>query len=156
MTVFSTLSYTSVKSQPSHILEVWKWYPFRLEPPRKGNFGEYPSGFKTALNSCIKSMSNMSNVIKQNRVLKWWRHKNEISEIMGFVKIFWKNNVQEAYLLKMSIWGQIVSEIVAQLYSENSIQTLLIFSWVDFSFADSSGNTACRIVLCRSNAVIQI
>ena len=28
---------------------------------------------------------------------KWWRHKNEICEIMGFVKIFWKNNVQDAY-----------------------------------------------------------
>ena len=42
-----------------------------------------------------------------------WRHKNEISEIMGFVRIFWKNNVQETYLLKMSISGQIVSEIVA-------------------------------------------
>ena len=50
-----------------------------------------------------------------NRVLKWWRHKNEISEIMGFVRIFWKNNVQEAYLPKMGIAGQIVSEIVAQL-----------------------------------------
>ena len=61
-----------------------------------------------------------------NRVLKWWRHKNEISEIMGFVRIFWKNNVQEAYLPKMNISRQIVSEIVAQLYSENSIQTLLI------------------------------
>ena len=33
---------------------------------------------------------------------------------MGFVRIFWKNNVQEAYLPKMSISGQIVSEI-AQL-----------------------------------------
>ena len=60
-----------------------------------------------------------------NRVLKWWCHKNEISEIMGFVKIFWKNNVQEAYLPKMSISGQIVSDIVAQLCLENSIQTLL-------------------------------
>ena len=39
----------------------------------------------------------------------WWRHKNEISEIMGFVRIFWKNTVQEAYLPKMSISGQIVS-----------------------------------------------
>ena len=46
---------------------------------------------------------------------------------MGFVRIFWKNNVQEAYLPKMTISRQIVSEIVAQLYSENSIQTLLIF-----------------------------
>ena len=61
----------------------------------------------------------------------WWRHKNEISEIMGFVRIFWKNNVQEAYLPKMSISGQIVSEIVAQLCLENSIQTLLNFFGVD-------------------------
>ena len=28
-----------------------------------------------------------------NRVLKWWRHTNEISEITGFVQTFWKNNV---------------------------------------------------------------
>ena len=32
---------------------------------------------------------------------------------MGFVKIFWKNNVQEAYVPKMSISGQIVSEMLA-------------------------------------------
>ena len=50
---------------------------------------------------------------------------------MGFVRIFWKNNVQEAYLPKMSISGQIVSEIVAQLCLENSIQTLLNFLGVD-------------------------
>ena len=46
---------------------------------------------------------------------------------MGFVRIFWKNNLQEAYLPKMSISGQIVSEIIAQLCLENSIQTLLNF-----------------------------
>ena len=46
---------------------------------------------------------------------------------MGFVRIFWKKNVQEAHLPKMSISGQIVSEIVAQLCLENSIQTLLMF-----------------------------
>ena len=46
---------------------------------------------------------------------------------MGFLRIFWKNNVQEAYLLKISISGQIVSEIVAQLCLEISIQTLLNF-----------------------------
>ena len=50
---------------------------------------------------------------------------------MGFVGIFWKNNVQEAYLPNMGISGQIVSEILAQLYSENSIQTLLNFFGVD-------------------------
>ena len=50
---------------------------------------------------------------------------------MIFVRIFWKNNVPEAYLPKMSISGQIVPEIVAQLCLENPIQTLLIFFWVD-------------------------
>ena len=50
---------------------------------------------------------------------------------MEFVRIFWKNNVQEAYLPKMSISGQIVSEIVAQLCLENSIQNHLIFGGVD-------------------------
>ena len=43
---------------------------------------------------------------------------------MVFVRIYWKNNVQEAYLPEMTILGQIVSEIVAQLCLENSIQTL--------------------------------
>ena len=38
---------------------------------------------------------------------------------------------KEAYLPKMNISGQIVSEIVAQLYSENSIQTLLFLGGVD-------------------------
>ena len=46
---------------------------------------------------------------------------------MGFVRKFWKNNVQEAYLSKMSASGQIVSKIVAQLCLENSLQTLLNF-----------------------------
>ena len=41
---------------------------------------------------------------------------------MGFVKIFWKNNVQDTYLSKISISGQIVSEILAQLCSDDSIQ----------------------------------
>ena len=32
---------------------------------------------------------------------------------MGFVKIFWKNNVQGAFSPKMSISAQIVSEMLA-------------------------------------------
>ena len=50
---------------------------------------------------------------------------------MGFVRIFWKNNVQEAYLQKINISGQIVSELLAQLCSDSSIQTLLNLFWVD-------------------------
>ena len=69
-----------------------------------------------------------------------WRHKNEISEIMGFVRIYWKNNVQEAYLPKMSISGQIVSEIVAQLCLENSIQTLLN----SFESTQMNENSFCK------------
>ena len=51
--------------------------------------------------------------MRHHIVLKWWRQKNEISEIMGFVKILWKNNLQEAYSPKMSISAQIVSEMLA-------------------------------------------
>ena len=64
-----------------------------------------------------------------NRVPKWWRHKNEICEIMGFVKLFWKNNVQDAYSPKISNSGQIVSEILAQLCCDDSIQILLNLAW---------------------------
>ena len=41
-----------------------------------------------------------------------------------------KSNIQEAYLPKTSIWGQIVSEILAQLCSDDSIQILLHLTWV--------------------------
>ena len=41
-----------------------------------------------------------------------------------------KSNIQEAYLPKTSISGQIVSEILAQLCSDDSIQILLNLTWV--------------------------
>ena len=44
---------------------------------------------------------------------------------MGFAIIFWKKNVQDAYLPKISISGQIVSQVLAQLCSDDSIQILL-------------------------------
>ena len=44
---------------------------------------------------------------------------------MGFVWIFWKKNIQETYFPKTSIVGQIVSEILAQLCSDDSIQIVL-------------------------------
>ena len=49
---------------------------------------------------------------------------------MGFVKIFKKNNVQDAYLPKSSIVEQIVSEILAQLCSDDPTQILLNLTWV--------------------------
>ena len=50
---------------------------------------------------------------------------------MGFVWIFWKNNVQEAYLPKMSISVQIVSEIVAQLCLRKLHTNPSKLFWVD-------------------------
>ena len=44
LTAFSTLSYTSTnKTHISFhdILEAWKRYPFRAEPPCIGHYGEY-------------------------------------------------------------------------------------------------------------------
>ena len=64
-----------------------------------------------------------------NRVPKCDIIENEICQIMGFVKIFWKNNVQDAYSPKISNLGQIVSEILAQLWCDDSIQILLNLAW---------------------------
>ena len=41
-----------------------------------------------------------------------------------------KRNIQEAYLPKTSISGQIVSEILAELCFDDSIQNLLNLTWV--------------------------
>ena len=49
---------------------------------------------------------------------------------MGFVRIAWKYNIQEAYLPKTGIVGQIVSEILAELCSDDSMQILLNLTWV--------------------------
>ena len=53
---------------------------------------------------------------------------------MGFVRIFWKKNIQEAFLPKTSIVGQIVFEILAQLCSDDSIVILLNFGRICISF----------------------
>ena len=46
---------------------------------------------------------------------------------MGFFGVLWKNNIQKAHLSRISIPGQIVFEILAQIYicSDDSIQILL-------------------------------
>ena len=61
--------------------------------------------------------------------MKYGKSKVLIREIMGLVYSE-KNNIQEAYLPKTSISGQIVSEILAQLCSDDSIQILLNLTWV--------------------------
>ena len=40
-------------------------------------------------------------------------------EIIGFFRVLSKNNIQKAHLPKISIPGQIVFEILAQLYSDD-------------------------------------
>ena len=42
---------------------------------------------------------------------------------MEFVKIFWKNKVKDADIPKISISGQIVSEILAQLCSDDPLKS---------------------------------
>ena len=51
----------------------------------------------------------------------------ELWELSGYSE---KSNIQEAYLPKTNISGQIVSEILAQLCSDDSIQILLNLTWV--------------------------
>ena len=47
---------------------------------------------------------------------------------MGFVRIFWKKNVQEAYLRKMSILEQIVSEMLASYTQKTPYKPFKFFS----------------------------
>ena len=58
-----------------------------------------------------KTWINVSNlmlsIIIDNRLPKRWRHKNEISEIMGFARIFWQNNVQQATYQKWAFRGKL-------------------------------------------------
>ena len=62
--------------------------------------------------------------------MKYGKSKVLICEIMGLSGYSAKSNIQEAYLPKTSISGQIVSEILAQLCSDDSIQILLNLTWV--------------------------
>ena len=51
--------------------------------------------------------------------------KNYVCEIREFFGVLWKNKTQKAYLLNISIPGQIVFEILAQFCSDDFIQILL-------------------------------
>ena len=44
---------------------------------------------------------------------------------MGFFRVLWKNNSQNAYLTKIHIPGQIVFEVIAQLCLYDAIQIIL-------------------------------
>ena len=68
-------------------------------------------------------------MVEDNRIQKCDVIENEICEIMGFVNMFRKNNVQDSYSPKISNLGQIVSEILTQLCSDDSIQILLNLTW---------------------------
>ena len=66
---------------------------------------------------------------------------------MGFLKIFWKNNVEDAYLPKISISEQIVPEILAQLCSDDSIQIRLNLTWINLSHSASSWQAGLLVVV---------
>ena len=51
--------------------------------------------------------------------------KNYVCEIREFFGVLWKNKTQKAYLLNISIPGQIVFEILALFCSDDFIQILL-------------------------------
>ena len=70
----------------------------------------------------------------------------KLRDLLGYSQ---KSNIQEAYLPKTSISGQIVSEILAQLCSDDSIQILLNLTWVK-TFRPES-NVRLLVVNNKSN-----
>ena len=62
--------------------------------------------------------------------MKYGKSKVLICELWDLSGYSEKSNIQEAYLPKINISGQIVSDILAQLYSDHSIQIRLNLTWV--------------------------
>ena len=62
--------------------------------------------------------------------MKYGKIKVSICEIWDLSGYSEKSNIQEAYLPETSIPGQIASEILAQLCSDDSIQILPNLTWV--------------------------
>ena len=62
--------------------------------------------------------------------MKYGKSKVLIGELWDLSGYSEKSHIQEAYLPKTSISGQIVFVIVAQLWSDDSIQILLNLTWV--------------------------
>ena len=71
-------------------------------------------GFAAVIFTELRSLGRLSLIMV--KFVKLW-------DSSGYSEI--KKNIQEAYLQKTSIWGQIVSEILAQLCFDDSIQILL-------------------------------
>ena len=71
-------------------------------------------GFAAGIFTELRSLGRLSLIMV--KFVKLW-------DSSGYSEI--KKNIQEAYLQKTSIWGQIVSEILAQLCFDDSIQILL-------------------------------
>ena len=107
-----------------HFQNYWSYWSSLWSCERK--HGEHKTGFRVRnVTGTFEKRAPVEHDVNIKRFQK--RIINGLFQlhyesIMGFVRIFWKNDVQEAYLPKMSISGQIVSEIIAQLCLENSIQ----------------------------------
>ena len=71
------------------------------------------------------------------RVLKWWRHKNEISEIMGYVRIFWKDNVEEDCL-----WDR--STVMLRKFHTNPSKYFLGRPTLWWSLINSCNHFSCQ------------
>ena len=67
--------------------------------------------------------------LSQNRVAKCDVTKIKICELMGFIEIIRAIKTKNVSLLKISMLVQIVSEILPQLCSSDSIQILLKTAW---------------------------
>ena len=74
-----------------------------------------------------REITRRSSRVRVKRDAKVWRHKKFNLWNYGIFTTFGAINIREPYLPKTSIMGQIVSEILAQLCSDDFIQTLLKF-----------------------------
>ena len=68
---------------------------------------------------------------------------------MGFWGVIWKNNIQKAYLPKISIPGQIVFEILAQLFSDDLVHNIgnqVKFRRICMESSEQNGTSICYTI----------
>ena len=63
-----------------------------------GSFQVWSPGTRLSLIGAWGQIGPATLYIDFNRVAKWWRHKNNFSEIMDFVQLFWTTYMRKVHI----------------------------------------------------------
>ena len=115
-------------TQAVKLHENFDHFKYTLRMKTKNIWCEYSSKLFTPWLNQLVSKQLCIKMFGNHRVLKCDIIKKYICNYGILGGVLWKNNRQKVYISKISIPGQIVFEIIAQLCSDDSIQILLNLS----------------------------